>query len=129
MLTKAKQASENRELSACRRYPSKQVEHLMFAGGAGQHSIRSEKLKLPSSELTEPAEEIDSGFVVVERRVRHRQIDHTLASAIRFDVGWQIRPNAIWRLGRLFLACPACRRPATRLYVPTPAASPACRSC
>jgi|SRR5579872_1812347 len=46
-----------------------------------------------------------------------------------FDIGWQVRPNRIWRLGRVFLVCPTCRQPATRLYVPTAAASPACRSC
>jgi hypothetical protein len=31
---------------------------------------------------------------------------------------WELRANAVWRFGRLFLRCPACARRATRLYVP-----------
>jgi hypothetical protein len=46
-----------------------------------------------------------------------------------FDVGWRVRPNCIWKYGRVFLVCGTCGRLATRLYVPTPAASAACRTC
>ncbi len=45
------------------------------------------------------------------------------------DVGWQIRPNHIWKFGRLFLMCPACRQPVTRLYMPTCDAASCCRRC
>jgi hypothetical protein len=44
-------------------------------------------------------------------------------------VDWEIRPNAVWRYGRVFLKCPRCSRTCTRLYVPTEAAWPACRRC
>ena len=37
--------------------------------------------------------------------------------------------NAVWRRGRLFLRCPACRQRATRLYVPTLGLRPRCRRC
>jgi hypothetical protein len=43
---------------------------------------------------------------------------------------WSLRSNRIWRGGRVFLLCPACRRLSTRLYLVTPdAPSPACRTC
>ena len=42
---------------------------------------------------------------------------------------WELRPNAVWRFGRVFLRCPRCSRPATRLYVPTEDTRPACRRC
>jgi len=41
---------------------------------------------------------------------------------------WLRRSNRIWR-GRVFLACPACDRPAARLYLVTPSAAAACRGC
>jgi hypothetical protein len=44
-------------------------------------------------------------------------------------VGWELRPNAVWRFGRLFLTCPRCLRRATRVYVPTRDAWIACRRC
>jgi len=46
-----------------------------------------------------------------------------------FDVGWQVRPNRVWKFGRVFLICPTCRRPATRLYMPTSDAPASCRRC
>jgi hypothetical protein len=44
-------------------------------------------------------------------------------------VEWELRANAVWRFGRLFLRCPRCERRATRIYLPTPEAWPACRRC
>jgi hypothetical protein len=44
-------------------------------------------------------------------------------------VSWEHRPNAVWPDGRLFVTCHECGRRATRLYVPTPGAQPACRRC
>lgn len=35
-----------------------------------------------------------------------------------YRVEWQIRPNSVWRFGRVFLTCPECRRLATRVYLP-----------
>jgi hypothetical protein len=43
---------------------------------------------------------------------------------------WVLRPNSIWRGGRVFLICSNCSRPATRLYLVRPeTTSPACRNC
>jgi hypothetical protein len=45
-------------------------------------------------------------------------------------VAWEVRANRLWRHGRVFLHCGACRRRATRLYLPSgDAPAPACRSC
>jgi hypothetical protein len=44
-------------------------------------------------------------------------------------VEWFIRPNAIWRFGRVFLTCPRCLRTVTRVYLPTVGSSLACRTC
>lgn len=46
-----------------------------------------------------------------------------------FAIEWGLRPNAVWRFGRLFLTCPNCLKLATRIYVPTTKAPPACRQC
>jgi hypothetical protein len=46
-----------------------------------------------------------------------------------FDIAAEVRPNAVWRRGRLFLRCPACQRRATRLYVPREDLPPRCRRC
>jgi hypothetical protein len=46
-----------------------------------------------------------------------------------FSFGWELRPNSVWRFGRLFLRCGRCDRLATRLYVPTKNAWPGCRRC
>jgi len=42
---------------------------------------------------------------------------------------WEVRPNAVWRLGRVFLECPRCRRRTTRLYSPLEDSWLACRRC
>jgi len=42
---------------------------------------------------------------------------------------WEIRANAVWRRGRVFLGCPRCGRRCTRLYVPREDLGPACRRC
>ncbi len=42
---------------------------------------------------------------------------------------WEIRPNAVWRRGRVFLQCPRCSRRATRLYLPLADSWLACRTC
>jgi hypothetical protein len=44
---------------------------------------------------------------------------------IRFEV----RANAVWRFGRLFLRCPTCCQFVTRMYVPRSAAPALCRLC
>jgi hypothetical protein len=46
-----------------------------------------------------------------------------------FLVERHVRPNAVWRFGRLFLRCPRCDERVTRLYVPTADAWIACRRC
>lgn len=48
-------------------------------------------------------------------------------AAWRIDV--DVRPNAVWRRGRMFLGCPRCRRRVTRLYIPVAACEPRCRRC
>jgi hypothetical protein len=45
------------------------------------------------------------------------------------QVEWELRPNTVWRHGRLFFRCPRCARLATRLDVPTEDAGAACRRC
>jgi len=42
---------------------------------------------------------------------------------------WEIRQNAVWRRGRVFLECPKCRRRCTRLYLPLTDSWRACRRC
>ena len=42
---------------------------------------------------------------------------------------WEIRQNAVWRRGRLFLECPRCQRRCTRLYLPLADSWLACRRC
>ena len=41
-------------------------------------------------------------------------------------VAWEIRPNALWRRGRVFLQCDRCSRRCTRLYLPRIDLNPAC---
>src|SRR4051812_24892109 len=41
------------------------------------------------------------------------------AGAVR-DIKAEVRANAVWRRGRLFLICPRFERRATRLYIPAP---------
>ena len=42
---------------------------------------------------------------------------------------WEIRRNAVWRRGRVFLRCPRCGGRCTRLYLPRADAGLACRRC
>jgi hypothetical protein len=45
------------------------------------------------------------------------------------EASWEIRPNAVWRRGRIFLLCRSCARLCTRLYLPLEDSSLACRRC
>jgi hypothetical protein len=45
------------------------------------------------------------------------------------SIDWELRANAVWRFGRLFLRCPQCQELATRIYVPAANLWPACRQC
>src|SRR5262249_49382610 len=47
----------------------------------------------------------------------------------RWVVLYEVRPNAIWRAGRLFFQCPRCCARCTRLYAPLRALQPRCRRC
>jgi hypothetical protein len=42
---------------------------------------------------------------------------------------WEIRANAVWRRGRMFLDCRHCGKRCTRLYLPLEDSSPRCRRC
>jgi hypothetical protein len=44
-------------------------------------------------------------------------------------VPFEVRANAVWRFGRVFLNCPMCSGRATRIYLPTPDSAPGCRRC
>lgn len=46
-----------------------------------------------------------------------------------FSTDWHVRPNAVWRSGRVFLTCPRCDGRVTRVYVPCASAWAACRRC
>lgn len=41
----------------------------------------------------------------------------------------EVRPNPVWRYGRVFLICPKCGLRCARLYAPTEEARLACRLC
>src|SRR4030095_13845482 len=47
----------------------------------------------------------------------------------QFTASWEIRQNAVWRRGRVFLRCPRCCSRGTRLYVPTSESWLACPQC
>jgi hypothetical protein len=53
----------------------------------------------------------------------------TLPGCRSLSINWELRANAVWRFGRLFLRCPRCERLATRIYVPAANLWPACRQC
>lgn len=54
----------------------------------------------------------------------------TFTVADRFHTfEWELRSNAVWRAGRMFLRCPQCRSRCTRLYLPIETAWLACRTC
>jgi hypothetical protein len=42
---------------------------------------------------------------------------------------WEVRQNALWRFGRVFLRCERCALRCTRLYVPLETSDLACRRC
>lgn len=44
-------------------------------------------------------------------------------------VDWELRSNAVWRCGRLFLRCRRCSHRCTRLYLPLSDSGLACRKC
>jgi hypothetical protein len=45
------------------------------------------------------------------------------------SASWEVRQNAVWRRGRVFLGCPRCSQRCTRLYMPLPTSWLACRRC
>lgn len=45
------------------------------------------------------------------------------------SAAWEVRENAVWRHGRVFLLCPRCSLRCTRLYVPLSDANLGCRQC
>lgn len=45
------------------------------------------------------------------------------------NASWEVRQNAVWRRGRVFLRCQRCLLRCTRLYIPLEECSPACRQC
>lgn len=48
----------------------------------------------------------------------------------KFETAFEVRANAVWRFGRVFLRCSRCERLATRIYwFKAAAAAPACRRC
>lgn len=46
-----------------------------------------------------------------------------------FAASWEVRKNAVWRQGRVFLRCALCSLACTRLYIPLPDSRLACRRC
>src|SRR5262245_13955877 len=50
-------------------------------------------------------------------------------SVTEWPLETEIVANAVWRRGRLFFRCPACRQRATPLYVPVAGLQPRCRRC
>src|SRR5204863_3725997 len=64
---------------------------------------------------------------IVRWTVRDTSHPHVLDRCVELEC--EVRPNAVWRFGRVFLRCPNCGRLATRLYLPTADVEPACRRC
>jgi hypothetical protein len=71
---------------------------------------------------------------VLRDGVRH--VRHGYRGDARWTVGtsvswivFEMRANAVWRFGRLFLHCPTCCRRVTRMYVVTTATPAMCRLC
>jgi hypothetical protein len=50
-------------------------------------------------------------------------------SKTSWEIEAEVLANAVWRRGRLLFRCPAWRRRATRLYVPSLGCDPRCRRC
>jgi hypothetical protein len=53
----------------------------------------------------------------------------TVGDARAYECRFRVVPNAVWRSGRVFLSCPVCERPCTRLYLPLKDSWLACRQC
>jgi hypothetical protein len=53
----------------------------------------------------------------------------TLGDRQPISIEFELRPNAIWRFGRVFFTCPRCSRRAARIYVPARGFASACRRC
>ena len=51
------------------------------------------------------------------------------AEGREFTASWEVRQNAVWRRGRVFLQCPKCDKRCTRLYLPLRDSWLACRCC
>lgn len=51
------------------------------------------------------------------------------AAGPSWQIAFEVRPNAVWRRGRLFMRCHHCGGRVTRLYVPVVALEPRCRRC
>jgi hypothetical protein len=48
---------------------------------------------------------------------------------LELTASWEVRENAVWRRGRVFLWCSRCRLRCTRLYLPRKDSWLACRRC
>ena len=46
-----------------------------------------------------------------------------------YKATWEVRQNAVWMRGRVFLRCPRCQLRCTRLYLPLATSWLACRRC
>lgn len=47
----------------------------------------------------------------------------------KLTVNWEMRPNAVWRFGRVFFRCCRCGRLCARLYLPLEDSDFRCRQC
>lgn len=47
----------------------------------------------------------------------------------RIEARWEVRPNSIWRFGRVFFRCGRCSRLCSRLYLPLDNLELGCRRC
>lgn len=66
------------------------------------------------------------------RAGRRGWLDWSMQGAERgatFRVEFEVRANAVWRFGRVFLRCPRCGRLACRVYLPNVNTGLACRRC
>ena len=57
-------------------------------------------------------------------------VGYHLDGGVVHPANYELRPNAVWRRGRVFLFCPMCERRCTRLYIPCAGFWPfRCRQC
>ena len=79
------------------------------------------------------AEDVYTGLlrddVARARPGAHGWLNWQLADREPLRIAWELRPNSVWRFGRVFLTCPRCRHRATRIYVPRKDVGGACRRC